>query len=245
MYDNTDDAPDFSYHIQASSLAEAGGLRAHAYGEIFKNQAWPTGGTYEFGVQAAGVAFATYYDMIVPGSAGLVSTSVNMSLHGSLVTNPFLPQHGPNSANSSVQVVFFVNGNNIGGGMQTLSSYYGSSPGLSSTGILASWNPLTGDITSPSFMVEANVPFTMQIQLQADAGASGYMQDSFILGGNADFGSTLTFPTTGPVFNLPAGYTADSPDAGIVNNQYIAPEPTSLALAATCAVLGGRVRRRR
>ena len=44
-------------------------------------------------------------------------------------------------------------------------------------------------------------------------------EDAFIALGNADFGSTLRFPTGVPVFNLPAGYSASSPDAGIVDNQ--------------------------
>jgi hypothetical protein len=36
---------------------------------------------------------------------------------------------------------------------------------------------------------------------------------------NADFGSTLHFPTGVPVFHLPAGYSVSSEDAGIVDNQ--------------------------
>ena len=49
---------------------------------------------------------------------------------------------------------------------------------------------------------------------------------------NTDFGSTLTFATTGDVFNLPSGYTANSAQAGIVDNHFI-PEPS-----ATLGALG-------
>jgi hypothetical protein len=35
----------------------------------------------------------------------------------------------------------------------------------------------------------------------------------------ADFPDGLSFPTSGPVFTLPAGFTANSVDANIVDNQ--------------------------
>ena len=62
--------------------------------------------------------------------------------------------------------------------------------------------------------------------------------------GISNFSSTVTFPTSGPVFDLPPGYTVNSPSAGIVNNQYVLPEPSALALLAAgssgLALLGRR-----
>jgi hypothetical protein len=52
----------------------------------------------------------------------------------------------------------------------------------------------------------------------------------------SDYSHTLTFPASGPVFNLPAGYTANSPDAHIVNNMFV-PEPGSLVLLVSAGSL--------
>lgn len=60
----------------------------------------------------------------------------------------------------------------------------------------------------------------------------------------ADFGSTLSFPKSGPVFDLPAGFTAHSASGHIVDNQVV-PEPgTSLLVGVGLGTLA-LVRRRR
>ena len=54
----------------------------------------------------------------------------------------------------------------------------------------------------------------------------------------ADFTHTFGFPASGPVFNLPDGFTVNSQEANIVDNQWLGvPEPSSLMLAA-CGFLG-------
>jgi PEP-CTERM motif len=67
-----------------------------------------------------------------------------------------------------------------------------------------------------------------------------------------DFSSTFTFPSSGPVFNLPAGYTVSSVSADIVNNQYFGgavvstPEPGTIILLGTGVLsLAGILRRKR
>ena len=54
-------------------------------------------------------------------------------------------------------------------------------------------------------------------------------------GGNAfsNFFDTVHFSTTGPVFNLPDGFTANSATGLIVNNQWAGavPEPGSIVLS--------------
>ena len=47
---------------------------------------------------------------------------------------------------------------------------------------------------------------------------------SLQLDGLSDFSHTLTFNSSGPVFNLPGGYTIDSPQAGITNNTLVTKE---------------------
>ena len=60
--------------------------------------------------------------------------------------------------------------------------------------------------------------------------------------GFSDFGSTLSFATSGPVFLLPEGFTADSPEGGIFNNLFVGdgaqtptPEPATILLLGTTA----------
>jgi hypothetical protein len=50
----------------------------------------------------------------------------------------------------------------------------------------------------------------------------------------SDFTHTLSFSQGGPLFNLPAGWTANSTDGAIVNNQFV-PEPAFLSLFALAA----------
>ena len=67
--------------------------------------------------------------------------------------------------------------------------------------------------------------------------------------GNADaaasFGNTLRFAAGGPVFDLPDGYTIDSPSGGIADNVFV-PEPSTLSLTLLGAgILTGLRRARR
>jgi hypothetical protein len=54
--------------------------------------------------------------------------------------------------------------------------------------------------------------------------------------GLADFTHTVTFPSVGPVFNLPPGYTANAPSVGIVNNRWTlgGPGPDTAPPAIAC-----------
>ena len=65
--------------------------------------------------------------------------------------------------------------------------------------------------------------------------------------GSLDFTPGIRFPSSGPVFTLPAGFTADSVDASIVDNQVMSAAPvpamgapSMTALAMLLAALGSR-----
>jgi len=64
--------------------------------------------------------------------------------------------------------------------------------------------------------------------IMSDA-ASGYSADN---NGNTtltvDFGSTMSFPASGAVFNLPEGFSVNSADGAIVNNLWIDPRPAAV-----------------
>ena len=95
------------------------------------------------------------------------------------------------------------------------------------------------NFTSPTVLVPVGSSFNVSLQLNVSAtayysvtGSSGpgpYTLDLFSL---SDFSNTLKFSTVGPVFNLPEGYTINSPSAGIVDNHFVVPEPSTITLAA-------------
>jgi hypothetical protein len=119
---------------------------------------------------------------------------------------------------------------------------------LSSSGVLSG---LTGgpssDVSVP-FSVpisgQANTPITVEAILGINTVASlGTM-------GTTDFGHTLSFAPSGPVFNLPPGWTANSISGNIVDNRFVGaaiPEPSSLTLLGlgSLGLIGYGWRRRR
>ena len=57
--------------------------------------------------------------------------------------------------------------------------------------------------------------------------------------GTTDFGDPLSFAPSGPVFDLPAGWTANSISGNIVDNRFVGaavPEPGALTLLASGAL---------
>lgn len=107
----------------------------------------------------------------------------------------------------------------------------------------AATNPAASGITvdspvsSGTLRVPVNRPFTFYLELDPDADvfsdvtAGGDPDNPDKVGVSldslSDFGHTLTFASDRPVFDLPAGYTLDSAEAGIVGNVYTVPEPAA------------------
>jgi hypothetical protein len=98
---------------------------------------------------------------------------------------------------------------------------------------------IDANITTPDFYVPVNTPVTVGMGIEV-FNSQGSREGFGVL--SSDFEHTLTFAPDRPVFNLPAGYTANSAAAGIVDNQYVIPEPSSAMLCATAllAVAGYR-----
>lgn len=95
-------------------------------------------------------------------------------------------------------------------------------------------------IATPAFTVPTGVPIIEEWSIEADANNRAV----------GDFSSTMSFPTSGPVFDLPAGFTVDSSEGRIQDNQWLGvpvPEPGSSSLLAfgIACLAGGCARRRR
>ena len=82
-----------------------------------------------------------------------------------------------------------------------------------------------------AFQVSTGVPYQLRHTLTVVA-------DTNIAFAASEFGQSMGIPIEGPVFNLPNGYTADSVDFDIVNNQFVAPVPVPAAALLFGSALG-------
>ena len=200
-----------------------------------------------------GQASARFDDFVISGPSGLIPVSLNLSLSGSLLAVVQLTPLGYllGSADSSVSVTVSgavqdaATGNPFFefSGSETLDS----AGNFTQTGILSGFpNGGSGNITTPEGMVTVGRgPIAVQLALVAtsfaelggqanlcgpdgcDVAQSGHVD------GAIDFSDTLTFALSGPVFNVPSGYTVNSAEANIVDNQFVPapiPEPSTVAL---------------
>lgn|SRR5215831_2970434 len=78
-----------------------------------------------------------------------------------------------------------------------------------------------GNTTTASFTVTPGTVVSIALHLHASYQATGNIAS--VGAGSVRFEDTAGLPTTGPIFNLPAGYTVNSDDGFIVNNQLNAP----------------------
>jgi len=78
-------------------------------------------------------------------------------------------------------------------------------------------------LTTSAVVLPTNTNLEVELRLEGTAVVS----DDFNGSGSAiavlNFSDGLNFPSTGPVFTLPAGYTANSVSGNIVDNQFVAP----------------------
>lgn len=95
--------------------------------------------------------------------------------------------------------------------------------------------------------IDLNVPVGVPINTRFALGLRNQLLSNGLAGSSsfsADFGSTASWATTGPVFNLPEGYTVNG--FGIVDNHFVGiPEPTSIVLCIFGVLSVGVLRDRR
>ena len=100
-------------------------------------------------------------------------------------------------------------------------------------GVLASW-PLAL-VSIPFADVPVGVPLGLALYLYSEASlqhGSGAEPIALEAEAYAAFEHTLSFDPLGPVFELPEGFGADAPSAGIAGNRFVVPEPAPLAIVA-------------
>jgi hypothetical protein len=91
--------------------------------------------------------------------------------------------------------------------------------------------------TSSEVLLPIGVPLTVRLEIEVFISAildnSGLQEGSKVeFLERVDFLNTFGFATSGPVFNLPDGFTVNSAEFGIVDNQFVGvPEPGTFGLA--------------
>lgn len=214
----------------SNSSASIFGLGASAYARAITDFNFLGPERYTFRSQSA--AEGTWSDFIVsgPGGPSTIPISLNLFIEGSTSTVIGSSSSVSDLVESIAQLTVFGNGQVSGGSyLRTRDKSAGAI--VSATGLLADFDGSTL-VTTPVFNVPVNTPFSVKLQLSATAQVSAKFNEIFFMEAVTSFGNTLTFAPSGPAFNLPAGYTINSVDAGIVNNTYVVPEPSSMCLSA-------------
>lgn len=219
---------------------------------------------------ASPLALIRLDDLVFSGPGATVETSLNLEIGGTLSASV-------NQGNTHTQVTgqaqVQVKGNvcdEFGGaifsfaGTRTVTErHYGENSlvrdEIPSSGILATI-PLSGTavVTAGPFTVPTGVPLQLELWMAQSTlgivsmGPGPGPNPSGSGVGKALYGNTLSLPVGGPVFDLPSGYTANSQQGGITDNNDV-PEPAPaipglgtlgvLTLVGVLAIAGKRANR--
>ncbi|NDQ56844.1 MAG: PEP-CTERM sorting domain-containing protein [Acidipila sp.] len=219
----------------------------------------PTLTAFAFGASVSQIATGannntfSFNDLVISGPVGTVGTiltvSFNLDISGALIDQ----STGSNMlAVSTVGVTYQLAGTSGQGAMQASNGAYSSSGILQ--GIVANQGTISNTIFRTGVAtVTVGTPFSFTLGLQEGsiAGPTNFCNGGCVGTASAisNFANTFGLPTTGPVANLPAGYTLSSASGLIVNNQFGTPTPTPepstlLLLGSGMLAMAGAARRR-
>lgn len=220
------------------AAAGQSGLRASAQAHISGSHEGLVSGLMGAGATASG----SWNDFVLTGPVGgSIPITLNLQLDGTFATNTILSNNWGYNGSSGIDVTVngAVAGQNFAGGFNQTKQGY-PPPGsisASSSGVFGTAGSLPVNFTSPTFVVPVGTPFDISLQLavgastyysvNASSGPGPWTLDLFAL---SDFSNTLTFATGRPVFDVPEGYTVNSLSAGIVDNLFVVPEPSTATL---------------
>ena len=226
---NSGVASGITYTIQAAAAANSGGLGASA--RVTLNE--PAGSLVSTSDESAGLARQVFDDFIITGPVGSVQTSANVHLSGTFGTNV------TGGGTSDVLLKLRMGVPTIESEGSFEQNMADTTKQVTTTGILAGSGTLPVNLTTPTFTLLEGVPFgfdlTMYTHSFAAIGPTSLTGQSALVDSLMDLSDPLSFPIGGPVFNLPPGYTLNSVEANIVDNQFGAavPEPGTLMLVGS------------
>lgn len=231
-----------SVTFRGTSAAASPGLTG-AHGFV---QATNTGGQGTALGTASTEGFVTFY-CTSACSATTVTASMNVLISGyvkAYYSDPNNVRIGGGRGYANLLLVLDTTQST--GTAEAFASFYGSD---SITGIFPTSAGLGTHLftfnnamaTSGAVTVPLNIPILVKLRLEAGAHTSGYIGQARGVG-EAEL--TAQLRTFGDVFNLPNGFSAESTDFNIVDNQVQTPEPGTLLLSGIGLLALGLWRRR-
>jgi hypothetical protein len=166
-------------------------------------------------------------DVTISGPGPTATIQVSADIAGMVETMAANSTHGLAQVYASIEV-----GEDSGSGIVY------STPVLFQPVYLAPTNTvISTTLTSSALDVSTSSTIAVRLFLAGSVVA----RDNFAAGtasASLDLSDGMGFPTTGPVFTLPAGFTANSVDANIVDNQLSAPPAVPALTGWHRAILG-------
>ena len=185
------------------------------------NQAFPDNPS-GFGLNANSVADAVWSDIVVSGPSGPASVpfSINVLLDGFDILGS-IGGVGGTSANTYASFNARINGVVAATG-NYVRTVTGGGPTQTpiADGVFAGFDG-SAAFETDAVMVPVNTPFSISVQLQTYAHVDATYTQSGTTSALMNFGDTASLATTGPAFNVPAGYTVNSAAAGVTNNVFL------------------------
>jgi hypothetical protein len=245
---------DYNFAANATSQADIFGLHCATAVNSFQKTSVEQGDNVDYQLRGGAFASGKYSDVVLPGPAGNVLTSLNLFIEGAVNASGTIVPLNELEIDGSVHIDVHVEdalGNQyLGTGGDAVDHFGFDQPGFTTygtDGMLTNF-PQSGAglITTPQFIAPANTPLIVSLALQCQFKIEDiHFDNTFDATAQSNFPSTLQFNPDGPVFNLPAGYTANSADAGIVDNMFVAPEPSVGGALGLLALVNLRRTRRR
>ncbi|HYD00610.1 MAG TPA: hypothetical protein VEB22_05235, partial [Phycisphaerales bacterium] len=233
-----------SRHASAVSGGGPGFVTGYGFAQYISNVSSSDPGSYYIRSEAA--AIATWTDVVVSPTGGggpsTVPFSVNFVLTGSFnfnTSNVVDPQNVGWSQFSSASFSITVHGAGQGGNWVVRSDNGGPVINPLANGFFTNFDGSVEGTTDP-VVVPVNTPFTIEMVLLINAQVQVPHGASISTSTTTDFAHTASFATTGPAFNLPPGYTANSAQAGVANNSYTLPPAACPGDLGTTGGLPGR-----
>ena len=238
-----------------------GGTAAAGYGTLMVNsfadylnirEGFPLSSGSGAGAQESSNFFLD--NLVITGPPGNILVSFNFAISGGVFADNGGSPYFQSNAGATARVInlqssFGGFGVDLGG--ISVDGYGNrSATGIFSTFPANSVGTYVG--TTPSILTFAG-DSAIQFWLGLDTGAGVYVGHGAGRGsayGSSDFSHTFGFPTSGPVANLPEGYSLNSTDGYIVDNRFIGPTqpipiPATYAMLLVGLGLLGFVERRR
>ena len=198
-------------------------------------------------VWASGAAEARFVidDIVFTGPGFSTQTTINFDVSGLLSDTTQAGMSGIFALSSASVVVSMNLGNDPGPdfyGTQIRSTQHYNFP-LPPVTSVSEQGDLIGVSFPASFdygpvTVSLGVAYKLEMILAVSSSARLIGNGTGEVLSMADFGSTMSFPTAGPVFNLNPGYTVNSFSAGIVDNEWTL-EPVSVSAVPLPAAVWG------